>query len=176
MVNSIAFVKPHPVPLDTSAYVGVITDNADGSRTYISTRYGLSLTFPKEWYVGDNHLGSGTFQLSNYDPADPNLPAKDSMPPGYAKFEMAIITASASEPSSDYPEQSRNTQHVTVAGQPALASEITFTGGTKSVIYVIDLPTEPTYLMIAAHAGNDPASQEAAFSTLDKIVKSIKWN
>lgn len=168
--NSIAF-EP-----DLSAYVGQITNNADGSRTYTSSKYGISFTFPGEWYVGDNHLGYGSFQLSNYDPNDPNLPAKDSMAPGYAKIEIVISDAAMSEPTSDYPEQSRNSQHVTVAGQSGIATEVTYAGGNKSVSYGIALPDgSGKYLFITAHAGNDAPTQASAFKTLDTIVKSITW-
>ena len=52
----------------TDAYVGNISSSTNENNLYTNKKFGVSFVFPsKGWYIGDNHLGYGTFQLFNYD-------------------------------------------------------------------------------------------------------------
>ncbi len=157
--SSIAFES------DLSAYVGSITTNANGSHTYMSPKYGITLDYPKGWYVGDNHLGYGTFQIFNYDPAQDNLPIDT------AKIEMGVgVQTTYGTPTDDIDTSQSSSQHITVAGQNALVTQTTYKDGKKIITYSIQLPhTTDTYFTLTAYG--DPLS----FKVLDGIVKSITW-
>ena len=157
-----------PVETDEDEYVGLISANMDNQNIYTSDKYGIKFTYPKEWRVGDNHLGYGTFQLFNYDVSQAG--GKSLFPKGQNKIEASIVSTNIYGASTDYPETRRVIKQVLVAGQTATRFEIELTGGEKILSYIVSLPvTSDKYFSINMYG--DPLN----FHILDEVVGSIVW-
>ncbi len=173
-----AVTQPFVMPTDAESYVGTITQDEEGIMHYSSPVYDISFSFTQEWFVGDNHLGYGTFQLLSYDPRNSDVAGKDFMPPHKAKIEMAIVNAPSSQPSSDFPEQNRTSRKTTIAGQNAVVDDISFAGGNKLRVITIALPNpknpEGKYLSLSAYAGDSDTAGEV-FAVQDAIANTIVW-
>ena len=144
----------------------IIGTSTDMLRLYTSKEYGFHFLFSsKGWYIGDNCLGCGTFQLSNYDPATAD--GKDFGPAYASKIEMAIVHSNVNAASIDYPEIHRSENTVIVAGEKAKVFDIELLQG-KIRSYYIPLPKKPGLFLAMSIYGNDKN-----FHILDEIAKSF---
>ncbi|OHA17560.1 MAG: hypothetical protein A3H57_00775 [Candidatus Taylorbacteria bacterium RIFCSPLOWO2_02_FULL_43_11] len=153
--------------LNLDEYLGKISSNDEVLNVYTNNKFGFTFTYPKEWHVGDNHLGYGTFQLFNYDEsnASGSVFAK-----GWNKIEAGIVSNSDYGSSDEYPEKSRKEIPMEVRGQPSTTTEVTLIGGEKIYSYSILLPSVPdSHLSIAMYG--DPLN----FYVLDELVQSMTW-
>ena len=76
------------------------------------------------------------------------------------------------EPSSDYPEKSRKTETVYIAGREAIKKNVTLTGGQQFRTYIIPVPSaNGDYLMHITMYGNPDN-----FYILDNLIKTIEWS
>ena len=157
-----------PLSVNIDEYIGVISINENSQNVYTNNKYGFQFVYPKEWRVGDNHLGYGTFQIFNYDESEAN--GKSFFSEGHNKIEVVITSNRTENTSPDYPEEKRITRSVIISGQPSTRYEIQLTGGQKIFSYIILLPTHSDkYLGLRMYG--DPSN----FYVLDDLVKSLKW-
>lgn len=152
-------------------YVGDISTSTNNMMLYQSEKLGLSFKFPQGWRIGDNHIMYGTFQLFNY----PDTGSGKGFSPDAKinKIEAVIGERKmfSDEPSSDYPEQSRKTENVYLAGQEVIKRDVTLTGGQQFHTYIIPVPNiDGDYLMHITMYGNPDN-----FYILDDLVKTIEW-
>lgn len=141
--------------------------STQGLRVYKNTALGLKFEYPAGWYVDSDHLGQGTLQLFNYDVAAAD--GKSIFPKGSNKIEAIITDDSNIVTSSDYPEKSRQTTAVEVAGKQATRIHILLEG-SQMLVYVIPIASQKSvYLRMIIYG--DPHN----FSVLDDVVKSIEW-
>jgi hypothetical protein len=157
------------VSVNVEEYVGVISKSTDGRHVYTSAKYGFQITYPQGWYVGDNHLGYGTLQLYNYDyqkAEKEGFPPRDSV----NKIEAGISTSNTYASSTDYPEKTRQTKQVTIAGQTANVDDVELVGGEKIRAYFIPLLTMP-----GKYLGINIYGNPTNFHILDEIMRSFEW-
>lgn len=157
----------NPAPSDEIPMSVVIIATSSGTlRSYTSKEYGFHFQFPgMGWYVGDNHLGYGTFQLSSNDPTTAD--GKDFVSGSVNKIEMAIVQNNANATSTDYPEVSRSEKMVVVAGQKSKVFDIELQQGNIRSYY-IPLPQKPSLFLVMSIYGN-----VSNFHLLDEIAKSF---
>ena len=160
-----------PISIDEFAdSLGIISTSTNGNSSYTSKKFGISFLCPgKGWYVGDNHLGYGTFQLSNYDPVTAD--GKDFGPASANKIEAGISKTNSYGTSTDYPEKERTSKKITIASQNVNVFDIQLVGGQKLRAYFVPLPTTSDEYISMTIYGN-----EQNFHVLDEIVNSIKFS
>lgn len=142
----------------------------ESKNTYTDEKYGFRFVYPQGWRIGDNRIDYGTLQLFNYSAAQAS--GKGGFPGdgGMNKIEAAISANNAYGSSDDYPEKSRTTAEVTVAGQKATRTEVELAGGEKMIFYAVPLPKHPGKFFGVTIYG-DPSN----FHVLDEIIASIEW-
>lgn len=163
---------PSNVPTNTvnksENFVGNISAGIGDQLLYSNEKLGLTFAFPKNWYAGDNSLGSGYLQLFNYDVSQAT--GKSVFPAGHNKIEAIIGTSNKYEQSSDYPAKLVNEQQLEVNGQKATRTDVELAGGEKERIYYIPIPTTPEKFLSIVIFGDT-----SNFYVLDDLVKSIRW-
>lgn len=157
----------NPIKINTgNQTTGTVSTTTDAQMVYENKNLGLQFNFPLGWHAGVNTLGDssgyGYLQLFNYD----ETKASGSVfPEGENKIEIAITDENTIATSSDYPEQSRKTNQVQIAGKTATQFDIILSGSQKYRAYII--PFQSRFLRMVIYG--DPAN----FYLLDNIVKSI---
>lgn len=154
--------------VDLNEYVGIISSGVDDKNIYTNKKYGFSFSYPKDWHVGDNHLGYGTLQLFNYDQG--KVTGGSVFGVGQSKIELTISDFGSYSDSTDYPEKQRIEKGATVDGQPATIYERELVGGEKISSYLISFPAiTDKYLSINMYGDS------SNFYILEEMVKSLKW-
>lgn len=154
---------------------GTVATTTGGNMLYRNEKLGVQFTFPSNWHLGTNTIGNvsghGYMQLFNYN--ENQAVGKSIFPEGYNKIEAVVGERSffSEEPSSDYPEQSRNTEEVVIAKQKATKVDITLMGGQKIRTYNVPLPNPVGDYILKINIYGDPDN----FYVLDQLVNSIEW-
>jgi hypothetical protein len=155
--------------VNESEYVGTISSSTDGQNVYTNYKYKFRFEYPQGWFVGDNHLGYGSFQLFNYDASTPEG-GKSQGNNKYDKIEVGIGESEYYGTSDIYPEKNRTTEKIQIAGQAATRQLMTLQSGQEILAYAIPIQNLPGRFLTIAIYG-DPSN----FSVLDHIVSTINW-
>jgi len=144
--------------------------NLDRGQTYINNQYNISFTYSDGWYIGDNRLGYGSFQLFNYNPAEVFSDGKGGMREGGAKIEVMITNGSIPEESSDYPSVEFENKNIEIKGRAATMTRWVNATGDKIIAYKIPLNNkEGDHLSITAYG------EDIAFEALEMIIESLQF-
>ncbi len=153
-----------PVVVNTNK--GLVTKNQDGTSQYTNETYKLTFNYTSKWHIGSDDLSNGTLQLFNYDESI----YRKGFGTGENKIEARIGTENTYEASSDYPEKSRSTKQIMIAGQNTNVLDVELESGEKTRSYFIPLVSMLGKYFIVTIYGD-----YSNFGELDNLVKSFQF-
>ena len=155
-------------PIDLHAdEIGAIAPTTNGF-TYTSTKYGFTFSYPKGWYVGDNHIGWGTFQL--FDTSLATRGSGGGKVVG-SKIEAGICSGLSGYTldTNDYPGMTVNNTNMRIANQAAIRSDVHIADGLDARAYSVRFPNSENTFCVTMYG---PPSK---FKVLDNLVESLEW-